>query len=301
MVAREYEKLMFFLFDNELYQNVLDIYNKWDYIRQNDNTEFIRIISECKVSNNSEDIINLINSIDKLKETDNFVKKDLIKNALALQMFNENKISLKEFKEVSNENIIEILKKDKVNFYFSPGIQRIDNQQEDKNKSLIWNLNRNIDFKDYFKKNVENLDEPYRSNEKIKFSLKHDEFEYGISACNKLIEIFENSEVQITPENYKKELSVYSLIIDFMKHFQQYQYKFLDTDLYRKSLKIFKDTPLEISLITLSILEENKNIALKKLQTTITRLKSMYSNEEIDSYSQYFLLTLNNIKGIIWI
>lgn len=297
MVAREYEKLMFFLFDNELYRNVLDIYNKWDYIRQNDNTEFIRIISECKVSNNSEDIINLINSIDKLKETDNFVKKDLIKNALALQMFNENKISLKEFKEVSNENIIEILKKDKVNFYFSPGIQRIDNQQEDKNKSLIWNLNRNIDFKDYFKKNVENLDEPYRSNEKIKFSLKHDEFEYGISACNKLIEIFENSEVQITPENYKKELSVYSLIIDFMKHFQQYQYKFLDTDLYRKSLKIFKDTPLEISLITLSILEENKNIALKKLQTTITRLKSMYSNEEIDSYSQYFLLTLNNIKG----
>lgn len=297
MVAREYEKLMFFLFDNELYQNVLDIYNKWDYIRQNDNTEFIRIISECKVSNNSEDIINLINSIDKLKETDNFVKKDLIKNALALQMFNENKISLKEFKEVSNENIIEILKKDKVNFYFSPGIQRIDNQQEDKNRSLIWNLNRNIDFKDYFKKNVENLDEPYRSNEKIKFSLKHDEFEYGISACNKLIEIFENSEVQITPENYKKELSVYSLIIDFMKHFQQYQYKFLDTDLYRKSLKIFKDTPLEISLITLSILEENKNIALKKLQTTITRLKSMYSNEEIDSYSQYFLMTLNNIKG----
>ena len=297
MVAREYEKLMFFLFDNELYQNVLDIYNKWDYIRQNDNTEFIRIISECKVSNNSEDIINLINSIDKLKETDNFVKKDLIKNALALQMFNENKISLKEFKEISNENIIEILKKDKVNFYFSPGIQRIDNQQEDKNKSLIWNLNRNIDFKDYFKKNVENLDEPYRSNEKIKFSLKHDEFEYGISACNKLIEIFENSEVQITPENYKKELSVYSLIIDFMKHFQQYQYKFLDTDLYRKSLKIFKDTPLEISLITLSILEENKNIALKKLQTTITRLKSMYSNEEIDSYSQYFLMTLNNIKG----
>lgn len=297
MVAREYEKLMFFLFDNELYQNVLDIYNKWDYIRQNDNTEFIRIISECKVSNNSEDIINLINSIDKLKETDNFVKKDLIKNALALQMFNENKISLKEFKEVSNENIIEILKKDKVNFYFSPGIQRIDNQQEDKNKSLIWNLNRNIDFKDYFKKNVENLDEPYRSNEKIKFSLKHDEFEYGISACNKLIEIFENSEVQITPENYKKELSIYSLIIDFMKHFQQYQYKFLDTDLYRKSLKIFKDTPLEISLITLSILEENKNIALKKLQTTITRLKSMYSNEEIDSYSQYFLMTLNNIKG----
>lgn len=297
MVAREYEKLMFFLFDNELYQNVLDIYNKWDYIRQNDNTEFIRIISECKVSNNSEDIINLINSIDKLKETDNFVKKDLIKNALALQMFNENKISLKEFKEVSNENIIEILKKDKVNFYFSPGIQRIDNQQEDKNKSLIWNLNRNIDFKDYFKKNVENLDEPYRSNEKIKFSLKHDEFEYGISACNKLIEIFENSEVQITPENYKKELSVYSLIIDFMKHFQQYQYKFLDTDLYRKSLKIFKDTPLEISLITLSILEENKNIALKKLQTTITRLKSMYSNEEIDGYSQYFLMTLNNIKG----
>ena len=147
MVAREYEKLMFFLFDNELYQNVLDIYNKWDYIRQNDNTEFIRIISECKVSNNSEDIINLINSIDKLKETDNFVKKDLIKNALALQMFNENKISLKEFKEVSNENIIEILKKDKVNFYFSPGVQRIDNQQEDKNKSLIWNLNRNIDFK----------------------------------------------------------------------------------------------------------------------------------------------------------
>ena len=103
MVAREYEKLMFFLFDNELYQNVLDIYNKWDYIRQNGNTEFIRIISECKVSNNSEDIINLINSIDKLKETDNFVKKDLIKNALALQMFNENKISLKEFKEVSNE------------------------------------------------------------------------------------------------------------------------------------------------------------------------------------------------------
>ena len=297
MVAREYEKLMFFLFDNELYQNVLDIYNKWDYIRQNDNTEFIRIISECKVSNNSEDIINLINSIDKLKETDNFVKKDLIKNVLALQMFNENKISLKEFKEVSNENIIEILKKDKVNFYFSPGVQRIDNQQEDKNKSLIWNLNRNIDFKDYFKKNVENLDEPYRSNEKIKFSLKHDEFEYGISACNKLIEIFENSEVQITPENYKKELSVYSLIIDFMKHFQQYQYKFLDTDLYRKSLKIFKDTPLEISLITLSILEENKNIALKKLQTTITRLKSMYSNEEIDSYSQYFLMTLNNIKG----
>ena len=297
MVAREYEKLMFFLFDNELYQNVLDIYNKWDYIRQNDNTEFIRIISECKISNNSEDIINLINSIDKLKETDNFVKKDLIKNALALQMFNENKISLKEFKEVSNENIIEILKKDKVNFYFSPGVQRIDNQQEDKNKSLIWNLNRNIDFKDYFKKNVENLDEPYRSNEKIKFSLKHDEFEYGISACNKLIEIFENSEVQITPENYKKELSVYSLIIDFMKHFQQYQYKFLDTDLYRKSLKIFKDTPLEISLITLSILEENKNIALKKLQTTITRLKSMYSNEEIDSYSQYFLMTLNNIKG----
>lgn len=297
MVAREYEKLMFFLFDNELYQNVLDIYNKWDYIRQNDNTEFIRIISECKVSNNSEDIINLINSIDKLKETDNFVKKDLIKNALALQMFNENKISLKEFKEVSNENIIEILKKDKVNFYFSPGVQRIDNQQEDKNKSLIWNLNRNIDFKDYFKKNVENLDEPYRSNEKIKFSLKHDEFEYGISACNKLIEIFENSEVQITPENYKKELSVYSLIIDFMKHFQQYQYKFLDTDLYRKSLKIFKDTPLEISLITLSILEENKNIALKKLQTTITRLKSMYSNEEIDGYSQYFLMTLNNIKG----
>lgn len=297
MVAREYEKLMFFLFDNELYQNVLDIYNKWDYIRQNDNTEFIRIISECKVSNNSEDIINLINSIDKLKETDNFVKKDLIKNALALQMFNENKISLKEFKEVSNENIIEILKKDKVNFYFSPGVQRIDNQQEDKNKSLIWNLNRNIDFKDYFKKNVENLDEPYRSNEKIKFSLKHDEFEYGISACNKLIEIFENSEVQITPENYKKELSVYSLIIDFMKHFQQYQYKFLDTDLYRKSLKIFKDTPLEISLITISILEENKNIALKKLQTTITRLKSMYSNEEIDSYSQYFLMTLNNIKG----
>ena len=297
MVAREYEKLMFFLFDNELYQNVLDIYNKWDYIRQNDNTEFIRIISECKVSNNSEDIINLINSIDKLKETDNFVKKDLVKNALALQMFNENKISLKEFKEVSNENIIEILKKDKVNFYFSPGVQRIDNQQEDKNKSLIWNLNRNIDFKDYFKKNVENLDEPYRSNEKIKFSLKHDEFEYGISACNKLIEIFENSEVQITPENYKKELSVYSLIIDFMKHFQQYQYKFLDTDLYRKSLKIFKDTPLEISLITLSILEENKNIALKKLQTTITRLKSMYSNEEIDSYSQYFLMTLNNIKG----
>ena len=297
MVAREYEKLMFFLFDNELYQNVLDIYNKWDYIRQNDNTEFIRIISECKVSNNSEDIINLINSIDKLKETDNFVKKDLIKNALALQMFNENKISLKEFKEVSNENIIEILKKEKINFYFSPGIQRIDNQQEDKNKSLIWNLNRNIDFKDYFKKNVENLDEPYRSNEKIKFSLKHDEFEYGISACNKLIEIFENSEVQITPENYKKELSVYSLIIDFMKHFQQYQYKFLDTDLYRKSLKIFKDTPLEISLITLSILEENKNIALKKLQTTITRLKSMYSNEEIDSYSQYFLMTLNNIKG----
>lgn len=297
MVAREYEKLMFFLFDNELYRNVLDIYNKWDYIRQNDNTEFIRIISECKVSNNSEDIINLINSIDKLKETDNFVKKDLIKNALALQMFNENKISLKEFKEVSNENIIEILKKDKVNFYFSPGIQRIDNQQEDKNRSLIWNLNRNIDFKDYFKKNVENLDEPYRSNEKIKFSLKHDEFEYGISACNKLIEIFENSEVQITPENYKKELSIYSLIIDFMKHFQQYQYKFLDTDLYRKSLKIFKDTPLEISLITLSILEENKNIALKKLQTTITRLKSMYSNEEIDSYSQYFLMTLNNIKG----
>lgn len=297
MVAREYEKLMFFLFDNELYQNVLDIYNKWDYIRQNDNTEFIRIISECKVSNNSEDIINLINSIDKLKETDNFVKKDLIKNALALQMFNENKISLKEFKEVSNENIIEILKKDKVNFYFSPGIQRIDNQQEDKNKSLIWNLNRNIDFKDYFKKNVENLDEPYRSNEKIKFSLKHDEFEYGISACNKLIEIFENSEVKINPENYKKELSIYSLIIDFMKHFQQYQYKFLDTDLYRKSLKIFKDTPLEISLITLSILEENKNIALKKLQTTITRLKSMYSNEEIDSYSQYFLMTLNNIKG----
>ena len=297
MVAREYEKLMFFLFDNELYQNVLDIYNKWDYIRQNDNTEFIRIISECKVSNNSEDIINLINSIDKLKETDNFVKKDLIKNALALQMFNENKISLKEFKEVSNENIIEILKKDKVNFYFSPGVQRIDNQQEDKNKSLIWNLNRNIDFKDYFKKNVENLDEPYRSNEKIKFSLKHDEFEYGISACNKLIEIFENSEVKINPENYKKELSVYSLIIDFMKHFQQYQYKFLDTDLYRKSLKIFKDTPLEISLITLSILEENKNIALKKLQTTITRLKSMYSNEEIDSYSQYFLMTLNNIKG----
>lgn len=297
MVAREYEKLMFFLFDNELYQNVLDIYNKWDYIRQNDNTEFIRIISECKVSNNFEDIINLINSIDKLKETDNFVKKDLIKNALALQMFNENKISLKEFKEVSNENIIEILKKDKVNFYFSPGIQRIDNQQEDKNKSLIWNLNRNIDFKDYFKKNVENLDEPYRSNEKIKFSLKHDEFEYGISACNKLIEIFENSEVQITPENYKKELSVYSLMIDFMKHFQQYQYKFLDTDLYRKSLKIFKDTPLEISLITLSILEENKNIALKKLQTTITRLKSMYTNEEIDSYSQYFLMTLNNIKG----
>ena len=297
MVAREYEKLMFFLFDNELYQNVLDIYNKWDYIRQNDNTEFIRIISECKVSNNSEDIINLINSIDKLKETDNFVKKDLIKNALALQMFNENKISLKEFKEVSNENIIEILKKDKVNFYFSPGVQRIDNQQEDKNKSLIWNLNRNIDFKDYFKKNVENLDEPYRSNEKIKFSLKHDDFEYGISACNKLIEIFENSEVQITPEDYKKELSVYSLIIDFMKHFQQYQYKFLDTDLYRKSLKIFKDTPLEISLITLSILEENKNIALKKLQTTITRLKSMYSNEEIDSYSQYFLMTLNNIKG----
>ena len=297
MVAREYEKLMFFLFDNELYQNVLDIYNKWDYIRQNDNTEFIRIISECKVSNNSEDIINLINSIDKLKETDNFVKKDLIKNALALQMFNENKISLKEFKEVSNENIIEILKKDKVNFYFSPGIQRIDNQQEDKNKSLIWNLNRNIDFKDYFKKNVENLDEPYRSNEKIKFSLKHDEFEYGISACNKLIEIFENSEVKINPENYKKELSIYSLIIDFMKHFQQYQYKFLDTDLYRKSLKIFKDTPLEISLITLSILEENKNIALKKLQTTITRLKSMYSNEEIDSYSQYFLITLNNIKG----
>ena len=297
MVAREYEKLMFFLFDNELYQNVLDIYNKWDYIRQNDNTEFIRIISECKVSNNSEDIINLINSIDKLKETDNFVKKDLIKNALALQMFNENKISLKEFKEVSNENIIEILKKEKINFYFSPGIQRIDNQQEDKNKSLIWNLNRNIDFKDYFKKNVENLDEPYRSNEKIKFSLKHDEFEYGISACNKLIEIFENSEVQITPENYKKELSIYSLIIDFMKHFQQYQYKFLDTDLYRKSLKIFKDTPLEISLITLSILEENKNIALKKLQTTITRLKSLYSNEEIDSYSQYFLMTLNNIKG----
>jgi hypothetical protein len=297
MVAREYEKLMFFLFDNELYQNVLDIYNKWDYIRQNDNTEFIRIISECKVSNNSEDIINLINSIDKLKETDNFVKKDLIKNALALQMFNENKISLKEFKEVSNENIIEILKKDKVNFYFSPGVQRIDNQQEDKNKSLIWNLNRNIDFKDYFKKNVENLDEPYRSNEKIKFSLKHDEFEYGISACNKLIEIFENSEVKINPENYKKELSIYSLIIDFMKHFQQYQYKFLDTDLYRKSLKIFKDTPLEISLITLSILEENKNIALKKLQTTITRLKSMYSNEEIDSYSQYFLMTLNNIKG----
>lgn len=297
MVAREYEKLMFFLFDNEFYQNVLDIYNKWDYIRQNDNTEFIRIISECKVSNNSEDIINLINSIDKLKETDNFVKKDLIKNALALQMFNENKISLKEFKEVSNENIIEILKKDKVNFYFSPGIQRIDNQQEDKNKSLIWNLNRNIDFKDYFKKNVENLDEPYRSNEKIKFSLKHDEFEYGISACNKLIEIFENSEVKINPENYKKELSIYSLIIDFMKHFQQYQYKFLDTDLYRKSLKIFKDTPLEISLITLSILEENKNIALKKLQTTITRLKSMYSNEEIDSYSQYFLMTLNNIKG----
>lgn len=297
MVAREYEKLMFFLFDNELYQNVLDIYNKWDYIRQNDNTEFIRIISECKVSNNSEDIINLINSIDKLKETDNFVKKDLIKNALALQMFNENKISLKEFKEISNENIIEILKKDKVNFYFSPGIQRIDNQQEDKNKSLIWNLNRNIDFKDYFKKNVENLDEPYRSNEKIKFSLKHDEFEYGISACNKLIEIFENSEVKINPENYKKELSIYSLIIDFMKHFQQYQYKFLDTDLYRKSLKIFKDTPLEISLITLSILEENKNIALKKLQTTITRLKSMYSNEEIDSYSQYFLMTLNNIKG----
>lgn len=297
MVAREYEKLMFFLFDNELYQNVLDIYNKWDYIRQNDNTEFIRIISECKVSNNSEDIINLINSIDKLKETDNFVKKDLIKNALALQMFNENKISLKEFKENSNENIIEILKKDKVNFYFSPGIQRIDNQQEDKNKSLIWNLNRNIDFKDYFKKNVENLDEPYRSNEKIKFSLKHDEFEYGISACNKLIEIFENSEVKINPENYKKELSIYSLIIDFMKHFQQYQYKFLDTDLYRKSLKIFKDTPLEISLITLSILEENKNIALKKLQTTITRLKSMYSNEEIDSYSQYFLMTLNNIKG----
>lgn len=297
MVAREYEKLMFFLFDNELYRNVLDIYNKWDYIRQNDNTEFIRIISECKVSNNSEDIINLINSIDKLKETDNFVKKDLIKNALSLQMFNENKISLKEFKEVSNENIIEILKKEKINFYFSPGIQRIDNQQEDKNRSLIWNLNRNIDFKDYFKKNVENLDEPYRSNEKIKFSLKHDEFEYGISACNKLIEIFENSEVQITPENYKKELSVYSLIIDFMKHFQQYQYKFLDTDLYRKSLKIFKDTPLEISLITLSILEENKNIALKKLQTTITRLKSMYSNEEIDSYSQYFLMTLNNIKG----
>lgn len=297
MVAREYEKLMFFLFDNELYQNVLDIYNKWDYIRQNDNTEFIRIISECKVSNNSEDIINLINSIDKLKETDNFVKKDLIKNALALQMFNENKISLKEFKEVSNENIIEILKKDKVNFYFSPGVQRIDNQQEDKNKSLIWNLNRNIDFKDYFKKNVENLDEPYRSNEKIKFSLKHDEFEYGISACNKLIEIFENSEVKINPENYKKELSIYSLIIDFMKHFQQYQYKFLDTDLYRKSLKIFKDTPLEISLITISILEENKNIALKKLQTTITRLKSMYSNEEIDSYSQYFLMTLNNIKG----
>jgi hypothetical protein len=297
MVAREYEKLMFFLFDNELYQNVLDIYNKWDYIRQNDNTEFIRIISECKVSNNSEDIINLINSIDKLKETDNFVKKDLIKNALALQMFNENKISLKEFKEVSNENIIEILKKDKVNFYFSPGVQRIDNQQEDKNRSLIWNLNRNIDFKDYFKKNVENLDEPYRSNEKIKFSLKHDDFEYGISACNKLIEIFENSEVKVTPENYKKELSVYSLIIDFMKHFQQYQYKFLDTDLYRKSLKIFKDTPLEISLITLSILEENKNIALKKLQTTITRLKSLYSNEEIDSYSQYFLMTLNNIKG----
>ena len=297
MVAREYEKLMFFLFDNELYQNVLDIYNKWDYIRQNDNSEFIRIISECKTSNNSEDILNLINSIDKLKETDNFVKKDLIKNALALQMFNENKISLKEFKEVSNENIIEILKKEKINFYFSPGIQRIDNQQEDKNRSLIWNLNRNIDFKDYFKKNVENLDEPYRSNEKIKFSLKHDEFEYGISACNKLIEIFENSEVKITPENYKKELSVYSLIIDFMKHFQQYQYKFLDTDLYRKSLKIFKDTPLEISLITLSILEENKNIALKKLQTTITRLKSMYSNEEIDSYSQYFLMTLNNIKG----
>ena len=297
MVAREYEKLMFFLFDNELYQNVLDIYNKWDYIRQNDNTEFIRIISECKVSNNSEDIINLINSIDKLKETDNFVKKDLIKNALALQMFNENKISLKEFKEVSNENIIEILKKDKVNFYFSPGVQRIDNQQEDKNRSLIWNLNRNIDFKDYFKKNVEKLDEPYRSNEKIKFSLKHDEFEYGISACNKLIEIFENSEVKINPENYKKELSIYSLIIDFMKHFQQYQYKFLDTDLYRKSLKIFKDTPLEISLITLSILEENKNIALKKLQTTITRLKSMYNNEEIDSYSQYFLMTLNNIKG----
>lgn len=295
MTSKQAQNLIFFFYDNKMYNEVIKKYEKYDYLFENDNAKILYIISDIFV--NKKDIIQKIKSLNECKETEQFQDIKLLQDALAVKCYDDELMSyeelMKNFEKVRIDNIYQ----NNPIFYFSPGIERLTTQKEDKNLEILNSLERNIDKPDFFKSNVNKLEQPLNYREMIKYSLKHDEFEYGLNAVKQLLVHFDFNKSNYKIENYKTDLSNYVLIVDFMKHYQQYGYKFLNSHEYLKVLNIFKDTPIEISVVTLSIIEESKEVALKKLNETIRRLKQIYSDSEINKYAEPFMKTLANIKG----
>lgn len=287
MTTNQLTDLMFFLFDNEFYEETKFEFKKFSHFA-NDDCKIVNLMSEILTTSDNSEIIKKFKEFDNLSESNLFPCLEKTKYILAIKCYKENKLNY--------DLLLNNFEKNKIDLYYdldyplviTDGLKSLSFNIVNQNDKLINFLNANIKDKDIFSLNIEKLDDEIQKNKlKIIHSLYMGTYDYGYEAVLKLLNTLDISKVNI--KNWKTEFSNYLCIIDFIKHFSLNGYKFLNSKLYLRIKDIFQNYPPELSLISLHFVERDPASALKLFNETEKRLKIQYPIEDLEPFKKQYI------------
>ena len=284
MFQPELRKIIFILFDEHLLSQVVEMFEKYEYIIEN-NPDGIEIktaylISKIYTTEDKSKVLDYLKQLGELEATDVFPDIKMLQCKLAMNCYENNLIEYSKLIATFNPVV-----------YNTPALYRVSINSKDFDDNIN-NINKCLTYlgdKVVFRQTIDKVDRAsYKNYLKIRHSLELGHYEYGFEAVRNLQELFyqEGLNTKLNSTNYKELLSDYIIILDFMSAFQLLGYNFTDKPEYSKLKQMFKDIIIELSVDSLLILETSQENILKTIAETKKRLINdvKYDVSEIDAY-----------------
>lgn len=295
MFQPELRKIIFILFDEHLLSQVVEMFEKYEYIIEN-NPDGIEIktaylISKIYTTEDKSKVLDYLKQLGELEATDVFPDIKMLQCKLAMNCYENNLIEYSKLIATFNKNDLDYAQANNPVVYNTPALYRVSINGKDFDDNIN-NINKCLTYlgdKIVFRQTIDKVDrESYKNYLKIRHSLELGDYEYGFEAVRNLQELFyqEGLGTKLNTTNYKELLSDYIIILDFMSAFQLLGYNFTDKPEYSKLKQMFKDIIIELSVDSLLILETSQENILKTIAETKKRLINdvKYDVSEIDAY-----------------
>lgn len=291
MTQQGVKNLVFLLFDEQLLNHVIEIYEKYDYLVDDDSIKIVYFISKIYTTTEQKEIVDSIKEIQKCEASEIFPDIKMLCCKLILNAYDNKLLEYAKMLLLFNKNDLDFALKNDPVVYNSPAIKIItlNSNSQDEQTNVVNKCLAYLDNKDIFRKEVEKVkDNEYKNMLKLRHAIQTIDYEYGFKTMKKLIELFyfNNMHSKITPTNFKEHLSSYIVIIDFISAFQLLDYKFTNLIEYSKLKEMFKNTILSLTIDSFLILETSQKNVLQALTETKKYLKNIcnYTEDELNEY-----------------